>query len=78
MVLPVIPCVLVIRRRCSPALDPQEPLHGDAQLRHLLVGLLPVLDGLPDAVLDVVFVQDERDLSEAETMLEIWVRMSTQ
>jgi hypothetical protein len=62
MVLPVLPCVPVIRRRCPPPQYPQEPLHGDAQLRHLLVGLLPVLDGLPDAVLDVVLEQDERDL----------------
>ena len=49
------------RPRSRPHLDSQEPLHGGGQFRHLLLGLLPILYGLPNAMLDVIFEQDERD-----------------
>jgi hypothetical protein len=45
-----------------PRLNPQEPLHGGRQFRYLIVGLLPIPDGFPDAMLDVVLEQDDRDL----------------
>lgn len=37
-----------------PSLDPQKALHGRRQFRHLLLGLLPVLDGFPNTVLDMI------------------------
>jgi hypothetical protein len=44
----------------STSLDPQKPLHGGSQIRYLIVGLISILYGLPDPVLDVVFEQDQR------------------
>jgi hypothetical protein len=43
-------------------LNPQEALHGCRQFRYLIVGILPIPDGLPDAMLDMVLQQDDRDL----------------
>src|ERR671916_895457 len=40
------------------SLNPQEPLDGGRELFYLLVCVLALLDGLPDAVLDVVLEQD--------------------
>src|SRR5215218_5034374 len=39
-------------------LYPQEPLDGGGELFYLLVGLLPMFYGLPNAVFDVVLEQD--------------------
>src|ERR671938_162165 len=47
---------------CAVLLDPQKPFDGRGQLLYLLVGAFAVLDGLPDAALDVVLQQEERDL----------------
>src|SRR5215218_5129504 len=45
------------------SLYPQEPLDGGDQLPYLLVGFQPILlDGLADAVLDVVLQEDGADL----------------
>src|SRR3712207_941412 len=43
-------------------LHPQEPLDGSGEFLYLLVGVLTVLDGLPDAVLDVVLQNDSPHL----------------
>src|SRR5919112_5927739 len=42
---------------CLLSLDPEEPLDGGGELFYLLVCVLALLDGLPDAVLDVVLEQ---------------------
>src|SRR4028118_76221 len=47
-----LPCVSVIIH--SSSLDPQEPFDCGGEFPDLLVHLLRVLDGRPDAVLDVV------------------------
>src|SRR5918997_2706258 len=44
------------------SLELQEPLYGGGELLYLLVSIFAVLDGLPDAVLDVVLEQYGADL----------------
>jgi hypothetical protein len=46
----------------SASLHPQEPLDGSCEFFDLLVSTLAVLDGLADAVLDMVSEKDSRNL----------------
>jgi hypothetical protein len=60
------------------SLDPHKPLDVGGQLRYLIGDLIAIADGLPHAVLDVILEKDECHFYEAETMLAIWVKTSTQ
>ena len=56
----------------------EKPFHGRGQFRRLLAGPLCVFDSLPEAVLDVVIEQDERDRLRGGDDARDLVRISTQ
>jgi hypothetical protein len=59
-------------------LDSQETLQGGPNLGDLLIGVGFVLDGLADAIVEVVLDEDGGYLLGGATREVIWVRMSMQ